>query len=91
VQFLDQILYHQSFYTIFIKGNITELTKKLPFSFHLERAIFVEASHEDNHGLPHAQAFAYMLCTHAWFPWRCVVALLLGQGGKHELSGTTDL
>jgi hypothetical protein len=91
VQFLDQILYHQSFETIFIKGHITELTKRLPFSFHLERAIFMEASHEDNHGLPYAQAFAYLLYTYAEFPRNWIETLLLGQGEKHELSGTPDL
>jgi hypothetical protein len=60
---------------IFIKGHIRELTKNLPSSFHLERAIFKEASHEENHELP----FAYLLCTHARLQRRWIVAQLLGQ------------
>ena len=68
-----------------------ELTKTPPFSFHLEYAIFMEASHEVSQGLPYAQAFTYLLCTHARFPRSWIVALLPGQGGKHQLSGTPDL
>jgi hypothetical protein len=68
-----------------------ELTKKLPFSFHLKRSIFTETSHEDNHVLPFAQAFASLLCTHARISLSWMVVLLLGQGGKRQLSGTPDL
>jgi hypothetical protein len=67
---------------ISIQGHIRELKKNFPSSFHLERAIFMEASHEDNHGLPYAQPFVYLLCTHARFQRRWIVALLLGQGGN---------
>jgi hypothetical protein len=67
--------------TIFIQGHIRELKKKLSCSFHLERAVFMEASREDNHGLPYAQAFAYLLCTHARFQRSWFVALLVGRGG----------
>ena len=94
---INQILYHHSdtvssiSETIFVQGHIRELTKKLPFSFHLELEIFMEASHEDNQGLPYAEEFAYLPCTHARFPRRWVVALLLGQGEKQEIYGTPDL
>jgi len=50
----------------------------------------MEVSHEDNHGLPNAQAFAYLLCTNAVSREEWVLALLLEQGGKHEHE-TTDL
>jgi len=37
----------------------------------------MELSHEDNHGLPYAQVFAYLLCRHVGFQRRWIVALLL--------------
>jgi hypothetical protein len=40
----------------------------------------MEASHEDNIRLPYAQAFVYLLCTHARFPRRCAVALCRVKG-----------
>jgi len=49
---LDKILYLRSFETIFVQDHTRDLTKKLPFTFHLECAILVETSHEDNNGLP---------------------------------------
>ena len=70
--------------TIFAEGHIRELKKELSFGFHLERRIFMELSHEDNHGHPYAQAFAHLLCTHVRFQRRWVVALLLGQGGNKK-------
>jgi hypothetical protein len=45
----------------------------------------METTHEENHGLPYAQAFD-LLCTHARFTRSWILALLLGQGGKHALS-----
>jgi len=39
----------------------------------------MEASHENNHGLPYAQAFAYLHCTQARFPRQWIETLLLGQ------------
>ena len=76
--------------TIFIQGHIRELKKNLPFGFNLERRIFMELNHKDDHGLPYAQAFEYLLCTHVRSLWRWVVALLLGQGGKKLISGTPN-
>jgi hypothetical protein len=51
----------------------------------------MEASHEDKHGLPNAQAFAYLLCTRARFPRRWVVAVLLGKdkGGNRTIRNIT--
>jgi len=91
VQFVESDTVSSVSETILMRDHIRELKKKLHLTLQSERAIFLEHTHKDNHGLPYAQAFAYLLCTHARLGRRWVVALLLGQGGgEQEISGTPD-
>jgi len=51
----------------------------------------MQISHEDKHGLPNAQEFAHLLCTHVRFQRRWVVALLLGQWETRNIRNTRSV
>jgi hypothetical protein len=51
----------------------------------------LRASHEDNYGLLHAQAFAYLFVRMRHSHGSVLWFFLLGQRGKLELTGTPDL